>query len=180
MIFLKFSRKCKKHPVSEHFLLVRNRKGQIWYTDFMVAILIFVISLVIYFEYVNNLSKEEETKLGEMLMSAKTVSNNLMSRGYPYSWNQTDVNVIGIVDNKRINQTKIERFYNMSHDIAKFDFGIINNYYFYLENRNGQKITIDNKEYTGELPDNPVKLVKINRLTIYNGSIVKAVVQVWY
>jgi len=157
-----------------------SRKAQVWYTDFIVSVLIFMIALVIYFEYVNNLSKEEESKIDEMLMSAKVMSNSLMSEGYPDEWNQSNVEIIGIIDDKRINQTKIENFYNMSHNSAKLKFGLSQNYYFYLEDRNGQKMGISEKEATGEEPVNPVKLVKLNRVTIYNNSIVKAVVQIWY
>ena len=80
-----------------------SRKAQVWYTDFVVAVLIFAIALVIYFEYVNNLSKEEESNLNEMLMTAKLVSNNLMSSGYPNDWNQSNAEIIGIVDDKRVN-----------------------------------------------------------------------------
>ncbi|MBW2992660.1 hypothetical protein KY345_05580 [Candidatus Woesearchaeota archaeon] len=160
--------------------LYKSRKCQVWYTDFIVAVLIFAIALVIYFEYVNNLSKEEESQLDEMLMSAKLVSNNLMSSGYPDDWNQSNVEIIGVLDNKRVNQTKIEQFYNMSHDTTKFELGITDNYYFYLQDQDGQRISIGGKNSTGLEPDNPVKLVKIDRVTIYNNSITKAVVQIWY
>ena len=161
-------------------LLRLNRKAQVWYTDFIVSVLIFMIAIVIYFEYVNNLSKEEESNLEEMVMQAKAVSNNLMSEGYPFNWTENDVDIIGIVDNKRINQQKIEQFYNMNHSIAKIKFGEIQNYYFYLEGQDGQKIDVSGKEYAGREPINPTKLVKINRITIYNSNIVKAVVQVWH
>jgi hypothetical protein len=164
----------------ENFRLMYSREGQVWYTDFIVAVMIFTIALVIYFEYVNNLSQEEESKLGEMLMSAKLVSNNLMSSGYPSDWNQSNAEIIGIVDNKRINQTKIEKFYNMSHDTAKFDLGITNNYYFYVQDQEGNKININGKNATGSEPYDSIKLVKVERITIYNNSIAKAVVQVWY
>ena len=157
----------------------KRRKGQIWYSDFIVSILIFMIALVIYFEYVNNLSKEEESDLEEMLISAKAVSNNLMSGGYPDDWNQSNFEIIGIVDNKRINESKIERFYNISHDSAKLKFGISENYYFYLQDKEGNRISIAGKDYTGKDPSNSIKLVKVDRITIYNSSLVKMVVQIW-
>ena len=160
--------------------MLKSSKAQVWYTDFVVSVLIFVIALVIYFEYVNNLSKEEESNLEEMVMQAKAVSNNLMSEGYPFNWTADDVDIIGIVDSKRINQTKIEQFYSMNHSSAKIKFGEIQNYYFYLENRNGQKINVSGKNFAGREPINPTKLVKINRIIVYNSSTVKAVVQVWY
>ena len=158
----------------------KGKKAQVWYTDFIVSVLIFTIAMTIYFEYVNNLSKEEESQLDEMLTGAKTMSNNLMSEGYPTNWNQSDVDIIGIVEDTKVDQEKIEQFYNMSHDTAKFKFGISNNYYFYLQDRDGQKIQVDGKEYAGKEPTNPSKLVKLDRVTIYNNSIVKAVVQIWY
>jgi hypothetical protein len=138
-----------------------------------------MIALVIYFEYVNNLSQEEESDLTEMMISAKTTSNNLMSSGYPDNWNQSNVEIVGITDDRRINQSKIEKFYNMSHDSTKPKFGISENYYIYLQNRNGQKISINGKNYSGKEPANPTKLVKLDRVTIYQKDMVKMVVQIW-
>jgi hypothetical protein len=114
-----------------------------------------------------------------MLMSAKTVSNNLMSGGYPDDWNQTDAEIIGLVDDKRINQSKIERFYNTSHDSAKLKFGISENYYFYLQDKDGNKVSIGGNDYAGKEASDSVKIVKLDRITIYNNSLVKMVVQVW-
>lgn len=158
----------------------KHNKGQVWYTDFIVSVLIFMIAIIIYFEYVNNLSKEEESDLEGMVMDAKAVSNNLMSEGFPDDWNQSDVLIIGVADNNRINDTKMGKFYNMIHDSAKLKFGISDSYYVYLQDRNGQKIWFDSKQYAGEEPENPAKLVKIDRVTIYNDDIVKMVVQIWH
>jgi hypothetical protein len=173
------NKKCKKPSAFEHFQLHGNRKAQVWYADFIVSVLIFMIAIIIYFEFVNNLSREEESDLEAMVMSAKAVSNNLMSEGYPSDWNQSNAAIVGIVDDERINSTKAERFYNMSHDSTKIKFGILDNYYVYLQDRNGQKINFSGKDYAGKEPENPTKLVKIDRIVIYGNDIIKMVVQIW-
>jgi hypothetical protein len=173
------NRKCKKPSAFERFQLHGNRKAQVWYIDFIVSVLIFTIVILIYFEYVNNLSKEEQSDLETMVMSAKIVSNNLMSGGFPDDWNQSNAAIIGVVDDERINSTKMERFYDMGHEQARIKFGIIDNYYAYLQDRNGQKINFGGKDHCGEEPENPDKLVKIDRIVIYNNDMAKMVVQIW-
>lgn len=166
--------------VFEHFSKFRFRKAQVWYTDFMVGVLIFVIALIIYFEYVNNLSKEEESRLEEMVMDAKILSNSLMSEGHPKDWDQSSVKIIGILSDSRINQTKIEEFYDMNYTETKYKFGIDYEYLFYLEDKEGNKIKVEDKEFAGLETNSSIKVAKLNRITIYNNSLIKAVVQIWH
>ena len=159
---------------------ISTKKAQVWYIDFMVGIMIFIIVIVIYFEYINNLSEREENIVDDLIINSKAISNSLVSEGYPSDWNSTNVVRIGITDNnQRINKTKLERYINMSYIDTKTKFRTPYNYYIFLEYKNGSKIQLNNSDYYGYQYPNAKRLVQITRRLIYESEIVRMGVQVW-
>ena len=60
-----------------------DSKAQAWYTDFAVALLLFIFTLVVYFSYINNVQREEKSGLDVVIKDAKAISSALILIGYP-------------------------------------------------------------------------------------------------
>jgi hypothetical protein len=115
-----------------------------------------------------------------MVLDSKTISNSLMSPGYPADWNTSNVQKIGLTDgNYRINQTKLENFGNIELTRARSIFDTRFNYYIQLRNQNGTTIPINGNLGIGTPANNTAKLVQITRVVIYNSSMIKLVIQLW-
>ena len=139
-----------------------------------------MIAITIYFEFTNNLSTDSEEEINEMVLDAKTISNSLMSKGYPTDWNVTTVQKIGLTNgNYRINQTKIESFANITVADARSMFDTRFNYYVQLKMQNGTIIKINGNDGIGTPVNTTSKLVQITRAVIYDSSITRLVIQLW-
>jgi len=157
------------------------KKAQIWYTDFMIAVLIFVIALVIYYEYITNLSLEDQIVIDELIADAKSISTSLVSGGNPYNWTNETVVRIGITDgNHRIDQAKIDIFSAMNYTKAHRLLGARFNYYIFFENSTNDRINITSGDAIGLVPSGYNKLIQITRILIYRHEIIKMQVQVWW
>jgi len=175
---------------------ILKKKSQVWYIDFMVGLLIFIIALVIYYEYSTNLSKQEKGLLDEILADAKSISSSLVSAGYPFDWNSGDVERIGITNNdQRIDNEKLEEFYDMTYNQSRRLFGTRFDYFIFFKNKNNSIMKIDDECGVGNpnvvieesegncisinITTNPKELVGIKRLLIYNSDVIKMEVYVW-
>jgi hypothetical protein len=184
-----------------------NRKSQVWYIDFIVAIMIFVVGLTIYYTYVNNLNNIRETDLNEMIADAKAISFSLTSAGFPEAWNTTEVERIGLTNNDhRIDDIKFQQLNNLSYNIARLKLGTRFNYFIFFEDKKKCLINITNDYGIGNdaveatldtslnqsncTLGNPnlfidteniqnKKLVNINRIVAYRTEPVKMRLYVW-
>ena len=151
------------------------KKSQVWFLDFIVGLLIFMIVIFIYYDYYSNLVDESEPAWEEIIIDSKSISSSLMSSGYPEDWNESNVSRIGILDgNYRINQTKIERFVSMPYNTSRQLFNTWFDFYFFIEDKNGT----DYFE-AGAEPSGQEYLVQTTRLAIYNSSIYRMVLYIW-
>jgi hypothetical protein len=157
-----------------------TKKGQVWYIDFMVGLMVFVVVVVIYFEYVDNLSSKEENIMDDLIINSKAITNSLVAEGYPKDWNTSNVVKIGLTEgNQRINTTKLNQFISMDYIETKSKLRTSYNYYMFLEYKNGSKIKLNGSDEYGYKSLNPSKLVQTTRLLIYNSTIIRMVVHVW-
>lgn len=157
-----------------------NKKAQVWYADFTIGLLLFLVVTVIYFQYTTNLSNQQETSLREMVLELKSVSSSLISPGYPDGWSESDVERIGLTDgNYRLNQTKLEQFYDIDHIDMLNKFNTRFNFYMELRDRSGNVIPIDGKDGAGLEATDASSKVMMNRFVIYNSSMVKMVMYLW-
>lgn len=162
------------------YTMRRNRRAQIWYTDFIVSVLIFVISLVIYYEFLTNISAREQEIIEELVADAKSISNSLVSEGNPIDWNATSVIRMGITEgNMRINQTKLDDFYNLNYNISHRLFNTRFNYYVFFENSTGGRLTITSGDAIGLEPTDIKDIVQMTRMLIYDSEIILMQVQLW-
>ena len=158
--------------------------------DMIVAVLIFSAAILVYYKTTTNLSDQDETLLDDLLIDAKSISGSLMSQGYPYNWIEDNVVRIGISNDNRINETKLEQFSRIPYNNSRKLFGTAYNYYVYFRDRNNNIIPF-NESLEGigkpgvnstniQTVENPKKLVKVTRLVIKKSDIVKMVIYLWY
>ena len=156
------------------------KKAQVWYIDFMIGILIFVIVIFIYYEYANNFNQNPGDITSDFVMEAKAISSSLITQGSPVNWNQSNVIIIGLTDgNQRLIQEKLDMFADMGYGSTKTKFRTPYDYYFYLEDVDGSIIQINGEDGIGLNATDPKNLISITRIVIYNSKLISMVVQVW-
>ncbi|MBN2566631.1 hypothetical protein JXB02_00925 [Candidatus Woesearchaeota archaeon] len=114
-----------------------GRRGQVWYGDYIIATVMFVLMVLIYYEFSSNLSQEEETTTTDILMQSKIVSNDLMSEGMPTGWNATDVQRFGLSTANRIDAKKMRRYADIPYEKTLYRFKTNYNHYMFLQDRDG-------------------------------------------
>jgi len=155
----------------------------------IIAVLIFSAAILIYYKTTTNLSDQDEELLDDLLIDAKSISNSLMSQGYPYNWIEDNVVRIGITNDNRINETKLEQFSRIPYNDSRKLFGTAYNYYVYFRDRNNDIIpfneTLEGIGKPGvdstniQTVEKPKKLVKVTRFVIKKSDIVKMVIYLW-
>lgn len=158
-----------------------QKRAQAWGIDLIVASIIFVLGIVLFYIYSLNLTNDTASTLDNLEYNARTVSDSLLTTGSPNNWNETSVSRIGILSDQKINQTKLERFYNLTQSDYNRTKNIFNTPYdYYIVLAQGSFI-IENStvEGLGLQPSDPENLIKINRATIYNNRPVTIYIQIW-
>ena len=144
----------------------KMRRAQIWFTDFMIGVMIFGIVIFIYYNSYGNLINQSETLLEEMVLDSKSISSSLVSAGFPSNWDSSTVERIGLTNGDyTLNPIKLNRFLNFSYADAKRLLNTRFDYYFFLEDSNG---TISST--FGSPPLNEDHLVQVTRLVMLVNS----------
>lgn len=144
------------------------KRGQAWGFDLMIAVIIFTSGIVAFYLYSLNYQTEAQETIDSLFYEGSTLSEDLLSEGFPANWNIGSVQKIGLTNNGKINQTKLEKFYNLSIEDYQNTislFGIKDNYFMNFS----EAIVINQNsiEGIGKPPINPKNIIKITRLTIY-------------
>lgn len=170
-------------------LFTSARKSQIWSIEFIVALIIFISALFIFFKYSINLSNIQEITLKELVIDAKTVSNYLVSEGLPKDWNTSNVISIGLTDgNYQLNTTKLGNFSQLDYITTKSMFSVVNDYYIFFTDKNDTTVIINEIEGIGkpginrtnlDALEDPSDVLKVFRFVLYNSTIIKMGIYVW-
>jgi len=165
-------------------LYKKNKKSQAWEIDLVIAVSIFLIGVLVFFIYSINQSVESLEKLDIIFYKGKNVMDNILSEGYPKDWNKDNVIRIGILDNGKINETKLERFYNLTQENyfrTKIIFNTEYDYYFFFKNLTIGSSAVEGigKPNTNLSNINAENLVKISRVTIYKNEPKQVYLYVW-
>lgn len=156
------------------------KRAQAWYTDFMVGLLLFLSALAIYYLFQGSLSDNTDTIMEDMLSDAKQIANSLVSIGVPENWDRNTVTRIGITDGtQRIDNDKLQEFADIPYNETRSHFRTYFDYVVYFTDGNSSVILPNNSTYIGQESAGPEFLVTVDRLLIYNSSLVKMEVRVW-
>ena len=109
---------------------MNNIKAQMWFMDFVIALVIFSFALISYYTYTTNISKQDSSAMDEVISDAKTVSSSFTSGGYPDNWDSSTVTMIGFTDNyNRIDNEKFGEFNKIKYNKTKKLLGTIYDYF---------------------------------------------------
>lgn len=164
-----------------------TKKGQVWGMDLIIAVSIFSFALTGFYFYALNEQGSSEETIESLLYYAREISNILLSEGYPEDWNSTNVIEMGILTDKKINKTKLEKFYNLTQTESGYAktkslFNTAHDYYFFLEeDLIFGAVTVEGIGKPGITKDtiSASNLVKINRIVVYKNKIMTAELYVW-
>jgi hypothetical protein len=171
----------------ELFTLIhkKNKYGQAWGVDLMVAMIIFSVGIIVFLIYSVNYSRDMKENYEVLAYEGKIVSDSILSEGYPVEWNSENVVRIGILSENKIDQNKLDEFYNlaqMNYTLTKRLLNTRHNYYFLVEGN----ITVNSEEVEGfgepGINSNNISaknLVRISRATIYKNKPVTIYVYIW-
>ncbi len=161
------------------------KKAQAWGIDLTIAIIIFSIGILIFLIYSLNYSGDSKEALDSINYDGDVLFSNLLSEGYPQNWTLNDVVKIGILDNEKINETKLEMFYNLAkndYSKTKTMFNTKFDYYFFMN----ENMTINSEQVAGigkpginRNNINATNLIKITRFIIYKEKPVTAYLYIW-
>jgi len=159
-----------------------NKKAQGWGLDLTVASVIFLIGIFFLYTYAVNFGGGSESILSSLNSQGKTGSSLILSEGSPENWeglNNTETP--GITINNKINQTKLNRFYNITdtreeYQRTKNRLNIIDEFYF---NFSGMEVEGDEINGIGKKPENYDNLVRTERITVYKNKVTKFNLYIW-
>lgn len=119
--------------------MVSCNKGQMWFMDFAIAMIVFSFALISYYSYTTNISKEDAAIKEGLMSDAKTISSALTSSGYPSNWNSNNVVRAGFTDgNNKMDNTKFAEFAEIKYNRSKKILGIVSDYFLFFANESGE------------------------------------------
>jgi hypothetical protein len=171
-------------------------------TLFLFGFLIIVVISIVYFGYYpkNIINKDNRLNkpLKELSNDGENISDIILSEGYPKNWESDLPKVvrIGIFEDNKINQDKLDKFYNLvaiDYPKTKVLFGTRYDYAFCLpllpsgtsvmniSTAGGwiHKECIGGKDSVANIPSTARNLFKVTRFTIYENKPVTANIYVW-
>lgn len=115
-----------------------NIKAQVWFMDFVVAMVIFSFVLISYYLYTTNISKQDYAAMDTLVSDAKTISSTLTTGGSPDGWDSENVEIIGFTDNyNRIDNEKFNEFMKINYNKTKKLLGTTYDYLLFFVNESG-------------------------------------------
>ena len=146
-------------------------RAELFSTDFIVSIILFLSIVVIVGFYYGNLQNDiyQQYVRDDMYRKAINAADLLVvSSGSPKYWDATNVEVIGLNDEGKINLTKFSELKNLDHQTVRQMMGTgIYNLNISLKDETGNFIKEDDIVYTFGLPlTNAKNIISIKRLAI--------------
>lgn len=152
-----------------------RKRAQVWYADFAIGLLIFMVAIVGFMTYTYTEVTSDEEDLDSLIIDAKVIAASLVSEGYPADWNATNVTRVGLTDgDHRIDQSKLDIFSNLSYSDRAGVMGTTKDYYFYMQYANGTRFNI-----LGQSGNESDVLVQVTRIVIYNNTMARMVFYLW-
>jgi len=156
-------------------------KGQVFSSDFLIAVCIFLLAFSIFYIYWSySVKRIEETRMiNNLIEKAYSLSNIWFREGVPEYWDPSNVNDLGLSNQHRFNRTKMDSLNDPLLGYKKISEIIgseVYNYTFLVVNLTNQEVY---RFPSGSNPTNSDNLVKVKRIGILDGKIVILEVMVW-
>lgn len=159
---------------------MKSAKAQAWGFDLLIASVLFFIGMILLFFYSLNSGSEGQESLNSLEYTGNYAADIILSEGYPIDWNPSNVVAPGILSNYKINDTKLERFYDLSVDnYAKTKSLFSTNYNYYFNFSESMNIGGTNIEGIGQQFTNAKNLFKVTRFTVYRDRPTTFSLYVW-
>ena len=138
-------------------------KGQIFSFDFLIACSIFILILAVLVSHIgyNAIQLKELKEKHELTKSGYKLSEIFFMEGYPKDWNSSNVKIIGLQTDNRIDWNKLKELENFGYQKSLILLGLNYDY----------NLTIGNYTF-GKNPENASSAFRINRVGILNSSVV--------
>jgi hypothetical protein len=164
-----------------------SKKGQVWTIDFIIGLMLFIIVSLLTIKVAFSMYPSQQHII--VYRDAVHLSDALLSPGYPMNWTSSDVLLPGIASNNRINNTKLSAYRSLDYEKAKTLLHVTSDYIFFIQNRTsimntGQCVygyNISTNVNCSPLLStiNYENLARIDRMVIYNSTVVILTVYAW-
>lgn len=146
----------------------------------MIASIIFTAGIITFYIYSINTIDETDSVMNKLSYDGNIIANILLLEGTPKNWTESTVISPGILSKNKINQTKIDSFYNLTqNNYNKTKILLNTRYNFYIsfsKNITANGLLIQG---IGRAPVNQKNLIKIERVAIYNNQPLTMNIEVW-
>lgn len=157
-----------------------NKKAQVWGLDLMIGVMIVLVGIISIYFYTINVFGDSQTILKGIHYDGDLISTQILSEGSPPNWTNENVRIPGILTNDKINQTKLDRFYNHSNNNYRELKQLLGTTYeFYFNFSEIEVSHIGKIKGIGKEINNPDNLIKLERYTLYKNKPVKFNLYIW-
>lgn len=161
--------------MKQDYLLYKRLKGQALSFDFLIAtaILFFIIAILLAQVTHNTKELNEIREKNELVEDAYKLSEIFFDEGYPKNWNSSNVIILGMETNNRIDWQKLKNLEEIGYQKSLILLGLKNDYNFTIFKGNSTFYSF------GKNTENASSIVKVDRVSILNNSIVSIQVLVF-
>ncbi len=159
-----------------------TKKGQVFTIDFLLALLIFIATIIMSLKLVLNTANDDDYQI--LQLEARAISDNLMTEGLPTDWNSTNVLLPGILTDKKLSISKLQSLKELGYNNVSGLLNARKNFYFYFANSSSiLNITFCGFGAINETcspPEiNSKNIVRLDRIVLHEQKAVKMVMLVW-
>lgn len=179
--------KMKPYTSTLNFSIDFGKRAQVSTIDFIAGFLMVVTALLLASNLIFTL--QEKSSFSSLQDVATAVSEDLMSEGYPADWNATSVIKLGLLSNNTLSPVKIQDLSSLSYDDIRASLGTPYDVYWYFHNASGvvnvsacgygnPSVVVDALSCEPSFSASR-NLVHLQRILVYNNSLITMEVVVW-
>ncbi len=121
----------------------KNKKAQVWTTDFSLSLLVFVIAIVLFGRAITNLSSSTGENIDDLVSEGRLVTDSLTSEGYPSNWTVANVKRVGLMgQGKLLENDKLQNMLNMTYQDAREILGTKYDYFLFFIDEKGELVNV--------------------------------------
>lgn len=164
-----------------------NKKGQIFTIDYIIGLAIFLFLLIISVNILITFKPYNE--FDSIYRDNTYLSETLMTAGAPEDWNVTSVILPGLMNNNRLNLTKLNLFDSIDYETQKELMHQSTEFIFFFEYNNtilnitkcirGYNISTNTSCQPQLHTVEHENLAKTERIIVHNNSLLKMVFYSW-